>query len=81
MRPKLSYANTIRSLAQNRGIWRARIREWMGKRWEQYETAAFYEDPTGIVHLWGEVNGGTPGTVFKLPPGYRLRKKGSRRSW
>jgi hypothetical protein len=34
------------------------------------ETAAFYKDPTGIVHLRGYPVGGT-GLVFRLPAGYR----------
>jgi hypothetical protein len=33
--------------------------------------AAFYKDPTGIVHLRGTVTGGTAAFMFRLPPGYR----------
>jgi len=36
-----------------------------------FATAAFYKDPLGVVHLRGSVDGGTNGTIFTLPPGYR----------
>jgi hypothetical protein len=35
------------------------------------ESAAFYRDHDGIVHLKGLVGGGTEPVVFRLPPGYR----------
>ncbi len=35
------------------------------------ETAAFFKDHDGIVHLKGFVVGGTKVPVFQLPPGYR----------
>jgi hypothetical protein len=34
-------------------------------------TAGYYEDPFGIVHLKGSINGGIGDTVFILPVGYR----------
>jgi hypothetical protein len=37
--------------------------------------AAFYKDHEGIVHLKGLVTGGTSGTVFQLPPGYRSAER------
>jgi hypothetical protein len=38
-------------------------------------TAAFYKDPSGVVHLKGILTGGAEGTdIFHLPPGYRLTK-------
>jgi len=38
-------------------------------------TAAFYKDPSGVVHLKGIVTGGAAGTdIFHLPPGYRGTK-------
>ena len=33
--------------------------------------AAFYKDREGVVHLQGNVKGGSVGVVFTLPPGYR----------
>jgi hypothetical protein len=33
--------------------------------------AAFFKDHEGIVHLRGVVSGGTAGSIFQLPPGYR----------
>jgi hypothetical protein len=36
--------------------------------------AGFYKDAFGVVHLKGIVVGGTTGTVFTLPPGYRPAK-------
>ena len=37
-----------------------------------FQTAAFYKDHEGVVHLRGAVSGGSAGTViFQLPPGYR----------
>jgi hypothetical protein len=37
-----------------------------------YETAAFYKDHEGLVHLRGAVVGGSKATaIFQLPPGYR----------
>lgn len=37
-----------------------------------YSTAAFYQDPLGVVHLKGTLSPGTNGIVaFTLPPGYR----------
>lgn len=34
--------------------------------------AAYYRDPFGVVHLKGQVAGGTVGTtIYGLPPGYR----------
>lgn len=37
-----------------------------------YETAAFYRDPFGRVHIKGAVDTGTSGTTaFTLPEGYR----------
>jgi hypothetical protein len=36
------------------------------------ETAAFFKDHEGIVHLQGNIHGGTGGsTMFQLPAGYR----------
>ena len=35
------------------------------------ESAAFYKDAMGIVHLRGLVTGGTGELMFRLPPGYR----------
>ena len=35
-----------------------------------FETAAFYKDHEGVVHLKGVVTGGT-GLIFQLPSGYR----------
>jgi len=35
------------------------------------ETAAFFKDREGMVHLKGTVTGGTALDVFVLPPGYR----------
>jgi hypothetical protein len=37
-------------------------------------TGAFYKDAWGIVHLKGLVVGGTTGTIFTLPAGYRPSK-------
>lgn len=39
-----------------------------------YDTAAFYKDPLGVVHLKGTVSGGAIGPIFTLPPGYRPAK-------
>jgi hypothetical protein len=36
-----------------------------------FETAGFYKDHEGVVHLKGHVLGGTSFTIFHLPPGYR----------
>jgi len=36
-----------------------------------FETAAFYMDHEGIVHLKGLVKGGSTSVIFHLPPGYR----------
>jgi hypothetical protein len=36
-----------------------------------YEKAAFYKDPYGVVHLKGVVASGSTGTGFVLPAGYR----------
>jgi len=36
-----------------------------------FETAAFYKDHEGVVHLKGYVSGGT-GAIFQLPAGYQL---------
>jgi hypothetical protein len=36
-----------------------------------FETAAFYKDHDGVVHLRGLVTGGTANPAFLLPPGYR----------
>ena len=38
-----------------------------------FETAAFYKDPGGLVHLKGLVDVGS-GTIFTLPAGYRPAK-------
>jgi hypothetical protein len=35
------------------------------------ESAAFYKDAGGVVHLRGTVTGGTAPAVFQLPSGYR----------
>lgn len=35
------------------------------------ETAGFYRDRLGVVHLKGYVNSGTAALIFTLPPGYR----------
>jgi hypothetical protein len=35
-----------------------------------FETAGFYKDPFGIVHLVGDVHNGTGATIFTLPSGY-----------
>lgn len=41
-----------------------------------YQTAAFYRDPQGIVHLKGLIKNGTLGApVFVLPVGYRPFKE------
>jgi hypothetical protein len=40
----------------------------------QYETAGFYKDPLGVVHLKGTVAAGVIGTIFTLPVGYRPGK-------
>jgi hypothetical protein len=47
--------------------------------WQNYfapatETAAFYKDVFGVVHLKGYINSGTDNLVFTLPPGYRPAK-------
>ncbi len=34
-------------------------------------TAAFFKDQVGIVHLKGQVRGGTDDPIFRLPVGYR----------
>jgi hypothetical protein len=39
-----------------------------------YDTAAFYKDPLGIVHLKGTVKDGIIGSIFTLPAGYRPAK-------
>jgi hypothetical protein len=39
-----------------------------------YDTAAFYKDPLGVVHLKGTVKDGIIGTIFTLPVGYRPAK-------
>lgn len=39
-----------------------------------YDTAAFYKDPLGIVHLKGTVKDGVIGSIFTLPVGYRPAK-------
>src|SRR5262249_43227295 len=41
-----------------------------------YNTAAFYKDPMGIVHLKGTISFGQSGSTiaFRLPPGYRTAK-------
>lgn len=36
-----------------------------------YETAGFYKDPLGVVHLKGSVKNGSIGAIFTLPAGYR----------
>jgi hypothetical protein len=36
-----------------------------------FDSAAFYKDQEGIVHLRGIVKGGTSSIIFHLPPGYR----------
>jgi len=36
-----------------------------------FETAAFYRDHEGIVHLRGVIGEGTVAVPFRLPPGYR----------
>ncbi len=37
-----------------------------------FETAGFYKDPFGIVHLVGDVHNGTDAmSIFTLPTGYR----------
>jgi hypothetical protein len=35
------------------------------------QSAAFYKDAGGVVHLRGTVTGGSAADVFELPPGYR----------
>lgn len=41
-----------------------------------YNSAGFYRDPYGYVHLNGMVTGGADGTSpFRLPPGYRPENK------
>ncbi len=41
-----------------------------------FQTAAFYKDQTGVVHLRGVVIGGTSNKpIFNLPPGYRPGSK------
>lgn len=39
-----------------------------------YDTAAFYKDPLGVVHLKGTVKDGSIATIFTLPAGYRPAK-------
>ena len=36
-----------------------------------FETAGFYKDGFGIVHLVGDITGCTGGAIFTLPAGYR----------
>jgi hypothetical protein len=38
------------------------------------QTAGFFKDQAGVVHLKGVITGGTAGTLFTLPPGYRPPK-------
>jgi hypothetical protein len=38
------------------------------------ETAAFYVDRLGVVHLKGYVNSGTAAVIFTLPAAYRPAK-------
>jgi len=44
---------------------------WKNYDASNYETTGFYKDPYGVVHLKGVVTGGTTGTGFILPAGYR----------
>jgi hypothetical protein len=42
-----------------------------------YDTAAFYKDPLGVVHLKGTVGGGPESSsIFTLPVGYRPARAG-----
>jgi hypothetical protein len=44
---------------------------WVDFGGTSWETAAYYMDKEGVVHLRGVVTGGTAGTtIFILPPGY-----------
>lgn len=43
-----------------------------------YDTAGYYKDEFGVVHLKGMVKSGTAATVFTLPAGYR---PGGTRRW
>jgi hypothetical protein len=52
---------------------------WKNYDDSHYDTAAFYKDPLGVVHLKGTVGGGPPSTssiIFTLPVGYRPAKAG-----
>jgi hypothetical protein len=40
-----------------------------------FETAGFYKDHEGLVHLRGMVNPGAGQILFKLPPGYQPRTR------
>jgi hypothetical protein len=40
-----------------------------------YQTAGFFKDKEGIVHLKGFVTSGTNGLIFRLPAGYQLASK------
>jgi hypothetical protein len=45
---------------------------WQNSLSTAYETAGFYKDAEGIVHLKGAVIGGSSNNaIFQLPPGYR----------
>jgi hypothetical protein len=41
-----------------------------------YDEAGFFKDTDGIVHLIGYLTGGTSGTIFNLPNGYRPKTNG-----
>ena len=47
--------------------------------WENFDTdhnsAAFYRDPFGVVHLKGLVKGGGCNFLFQLPAGYRPARR------
>jgi hypothetical protein len=53
----------------------APVAAWQNNRPSTDETAAFYRDPYGVVHLKGSIKcpGAVPGgsyNIFKVPPGY-----------
>ena len=47
------------------------LNNWKNVQVPVYETAGFYKDHEGIVHLKGFVGGGSDEAIFLLPSGYR----------
>jgi hypothetical protein len=47
---------------------------WVNESTTLHSTAAFFKDPSGVVHLKGTIQqvGGAPTQVFTLPQGYRI---------